>query len=89
MGGIPLPAGYHSVNPYIVVDDAERLIDPGPPMCPLRLRPGCGRHLPCCASGRSDLDPGADRAVLGRPYVRLRRPVRQPLVGRNHLREFS
>ena len=27
MGGIPLPAGYHSVNPYIVVDDAERLID--------------------------------------------------------------
>ena len=26
MGGIPLPAGYHSVNPYIVVDDAERLI---------------------------------------------------------------
>jgi PhnB protein len=27
MGGIPLPEGYHSVNPYIVVDDAERLID--------------------------------------------------------------
>lgn len=26
MPGIPLPAGYHSVNPYIVVDDAERLI---------------------------------------------------------------
>jgi hypothetical protein len=29
------------------------------------------------------LDPGADRAVSGRPYVRLRRRVRQPLVGRN------
>jgi PhnB protein len=27
MGGVPLPEGYHSVNPYIVVDDAERLID--------------------------------------------------------------
>jgi hypothetical protein len=26
MGGVPLPAGYHSVNPYIVVDDAERLV---------------------------------------------------------------
>ena len=26
MGGVPLPEGYHSVNPYIVVDDAERLI---------------------------------------------------------------
>ena len=24
---VPLPAGYHSVNPYIVVDGAERLID--------------------------------------------------------------
>ena len=27
MGGVPLPAGYHSVNPYIVVDGAELLID--------------------------------------------------------------
>ena len=27
MGGVLLPEGYHSVNPYIVVDDAERLID--------------------------------------------------------------
>ena len=27
MGGVPLPEGYHSVNPYIVVDDADRLID--------------------------------------------------------------
>jgi PhnB protein len=27
MGGVPLPDGYHSVNPYIVVDHAERLID--------------------------------------------------------------
>ena len=27
MGGAPLPEGYHSVNPYIVVDDADRLID--------------------------------------------------------------
>ena len=27
MGGVPLPEGYHSVNPDIVVDDAERLID--------------------------------------------------------------
>jgi PhnB protein len=27
MPGIPLPEGYHSVNPYIVVDDAERLIE--------------------------------------------------------------
>jgi uncharacterized glyoxalase superfamily protein PhnB len=27
MAGIPLPEGYHSVNPYIVVDGAERLID--------------------------------------------------------------
>ena len=27
MGGVPLPEGYHSVNPYIVVDDAERLVD--------------------------------------------------------------
>ena len=27
MGGVPLPEGYHSVNPYIVVDDAARLID--------------------------------------------------------------
>jgi len=27
MTGIPLPEGYHSVNPYIVVDGAERLID--------------------------------------------------------------
>jgi hypothetical protein len=26
MPGFPLPEGYHSVNPYIVVDDAERLI---------------------------------------------------------------
>jgi|SRR5215218_11084545 uncharacterized glyoxalase superfamily protein PhnB len=26
MGGVPLPEGYHSVNPYIVVDDAERVI---------------------------------------------------------------
>jgi PhnB protein len=26
MGGVPLPEGYHSVNPYIVVDDADRLI---------------------------------------------------------------
>jgi len=26
MPGMPLPEGYHSVNPYIVVDDAERLI---------------------------------------------------------------
>ena len=26
MGGVPLPEGYHSVNPYIVVDGAERLI---------------------------------------------------------------
>ena len=26
MGGVPLPEGYHSVNSYIVVDDAERLI---------------------------------------------------------------
>lgn len=26
MPGIPLPEGYHNVNPYIVVDDAERLI---------------------------------------------------------------
>ena len=26
MGEVPLPEGYHSVNPYIVVDDAERLI---------------------------------------------------------------
>jgi hypothetical protein len=25
-GRVPLPEGYHSVNPYIVVDDAERLI---------------------------------------------------------------
>jgi hypothetical protein len=27
MGGVSLPEGYHSVNPYIVVDDAERFID--------------------------------------------------------------
>ena len=27
MGGVPLPEGYHSVNPYIVADDTERLID--------------------------------------------------------------
>ena len=27
MGGVPLPEGYHSVNPYIVADDADRLID--------------------------------------------------------------
>jgi PhnB protein len=27
MGGVSLPDGYHSVNPYIVVDHAERLID--------------------------------------------------------------
>jgi PhnB protein len=27
MGGVPLPEGYHSVNPYIVADDAERLIN--------------------------------------------------------------
>jgi PhnB protein len=26
MSGVALPDGYHSVNPYIVVDDAERLI---------------------------------------------------------------
>jgi len=25
--GVPLPDGYHSVNPYIVVDGVERLID--------------------------------------------------------------
>ena len=27
MGGVPLPEGYHSVNPYIVADDADHLID--------------------------------------------------------------
>jgi PhnB protein len=27
MSPVPLPEGYHSVNPYIVVDGAERLID--------------------------------------------------------------
>jgi PhnB protein len=27
MAGVPLPEGYHTVNPYIVVDGAERLID--------------------------------------------------------------
>jgi PhnB protein len=27
MCGVPLPEGYHSVNPYIVADDAERLIE--------------------------------------------------------------
>jgi PhnB protein len=27
MAGVPLPEGYHSVNPYIVVDDAVRLIE--------------------------------------------------------------
>ena len=27
MVGVPLPDGYHSVNPYIVVDGVERLID--------------------------------------------------------------
>ncbi len=27
MPGIPLPEGYHSVNPYVVVDNAERLIE--------------------------------------------------------------
>jgi uncharacterized glyoxalase superfamily protein PhnB len=27
MGGVPMREGYHSVNPYIVVEDAERLID--------------------------------------------------------------
>jgi PhnB protein len=27
VGGVPLPEGYHSVNPYIVVDGAERLIE--------------------------------------------------------------
>jgi hypothetical protein len=26
-GRVPLPEGYHSVNPYIVVDDAEGFID--------------------------------------------------------------
>src|SRR5437870_10365281 len=26
MAGVPLPEGYHSVNPYIVVDGAEGLI---------------------------------------------------------------
>ena len=26
VAGAPLPDGYHSVNPYIVVDDVERLI---------------------------------------------------------------
>ena len=26
MAGIPLPEGYHSVNPYIVVENAERLV---------------------------------------------------------------
>ena len=26
-GRVPLPEGYHSVTPYIVVDDADRLID--------------------------------------------------------------
>jgi PhnB protein len=26
MSGVSLPNGYHSVNPFIVVDDAERLI---------------------------------------------------------------
>lgn len=26
-GSVPLPAGYHSVNPYLVVDDADALID--------------------------------------------------------------
>lgn len=25
MAAVPLPEGYHSVNPYIVVDDAARL----------------------------------------------------------------
>jgi hypothetical protein len=89
MGGVPLPEGYHSVNPYIVVDDAERLIDPGPPMCPLRLRPGCGRHLPCCASGRSDLDPGADRAVLGDRTCGFVDPFDNRWWVATHLREFS
>ena len=27
MAGAPLPEGYHSVNPYIVADGAERLVD--------------------------------------------------------------
>jgi PhnB protein len=27
IGGVPLPEGYHSINPYVVVDGAERLID--------------------------------------------------------------
>ena len=27
MAGVPLPDGYHSVNPYIVADGAERLVD--------------------------------------------------------------
>lgn len=27
MSAVPLPEGYHSVNPYIVVDGAERLIE--------------------------------------------------------------
>lgn len=27
MAGVPLPEGYHSVNPYIVVDDAVRLVE--------------------------------------------------------------
>jgi PhnB protein len=26
MAGVPLPDGYHSVNPYIVIEGAERLI---------------------------------------------------------------
>lgn len=26
VAGVPLPDGYHSVNPYIVVEDVERLI---------------------------------------------------------------
>jgi PhnB protein len=27
MAGVPLPEGYHSVNPYVVVDDAVRLVE--------------------------------------------------------------
>src|SRR5215216_2839868 len=126
MGGLPLPDGYHSVNPSIVVDDPERLINflfgaaeqgrslrptaasttamsasglpgdaersqrpvPGPPLWSLRLCPGPGRHLPGRAGGRSDLDPGADRAVLGRPCLRLCRPFDNRWWVATHPRAF-
>jgi hypothetical protein len=81
------------VNPYIVVDGAERLIDflvevfggveQGRSLRLMAASSMAIRHLPCRPGRGRNLDPGPYRSILGRSLLRLRRPIRQPVVGRD------